>query len=651
MKSSLYVKMAARSLRSNRRFYLPYLLSCVLCSSMLYVLLSLTIDPALEALKGGTSVRTTLALGCVVMAIFASALLFYTSGLVTKSRKREFGLYNVLGMEKRHIGRMLLCESAFTFLLALGAGVGLGVLFSWGMLHLLTAMLGQSLSFRLSVQLPALVLTALWTAAAHGLILLNNLRVIRLAQPIELLRGTNEGEREPKAKYLTALLGLVCLIAGYVLSVTITSPVKALVYFFVAVLLVIAGTYLLFIALSVLVLRFLRAKKKFYYRTDHFVTVSGMLHRMKRNAAGLASICILSTMVLVTISTTLSLYVNSREILDMQFPRDVQLTGYSREEHADAEAARQAAYDEAERQGLTISRFACFTDTQTWLALRGGVICEYDQGDPCYVWATDRAGYESLSGEPVSLEDGQALYYRAGGTLAEEQTLSDGRTYRMTRLSSFPYASGMETSGEACVYLVLPDGALDGFEYTDETIWFDLTGSEAQKIAYAEKLDELTATRRTDADGGAYTSSHLVSRQKNSPEILSFFGAFFFLGLFLGTMFLLATALIIYYKQVSEGFDDQRAFSMLRKVGMTDAEVRATIHTQVMLVFFLPLGAAACHTAFAFPMIKGILTLFGMSSVTKMLLCQAGTLAAFALVYWAVYTLTARAYYSIVHAG
>ena len=492
---------------------------------------------------------------------------------------------------------------------------------------------------------------ALWTAAAHGLILLNNLRVIRLAQPIELLRGTNEGEREPKAKYLTALLGLVCLIAGYVLSVTITSPVKALVYFFVAVLLVIAGTYLLFIALSILVLRFLRSKKKFYYRTDHFVTVSGMLHRMKRNAAGLASICILSTMVLVTISTTLSLYVNSREILDMQFPRDVQLTGYSREEHADAEAARQAAYDEARTRGLEIRSFSRFGSASDWLSLQAGAIVEQGAGESCYVWATDQAGYESLSGEPVSLEAGQALYYCASQALAEEQTLSDGRTYRMTRLSSFPYASGMETSGEACVYLVLPDGALDGFEYTNETIWFDLSGSEAQKTAYAEKLDELTATRRTDADGGAYTSSHLVSRQKNSPEILSFFGAFFFLGLFLGTMFLLATALIIYYKQVSEGFDDQRAFSMLRKVGMTDAEVRATIHTQVMLVFFLPLGAAACHTAFAFPMIKGILTLFGMSSVTKMLLCQAGTLAAFALVYWAVYTLTARAYYSIVHAG
>lgn len=651
MKSSLYLRMAARSLRSNRRFYLPYLLSCALCAAMLYVLLSLTIDPALDALKGGASVRATLIFGCVVMAALASALLFYTSSLVTKSRKREFGLYNVLGMEKRHIGRMLLCESAFTFLIALCAGVGLGVLFSWGMLRLLTAMLGQPLSFSLKAQPEALALTALWAAAAHGLILLNNLRVIRLAQPIELLRGANEGEREPKARYLAALAGLVCLIAGYALSVTITAPVKALVYFFVAVLLVIAGTYLLFIALSVLVLRFLRAKKKFYYRTDHFVTVSGMLHRMKRNAAGLASICILSTMVLVTVSTTLSLYVNSLEILDLQFPRDVQLTGYDRSQRDEADAAQQAAYDEARTRGLEIRNFSRFGSASDWLSLQTGAIVEQGAGESCYVWATDRAGYESLSGDPVSLEAGQALYYCASQALAEAQTLSDGNVYRLTRISSFPYASGMETSGEACVYLVLPDGALDGFEYTDETIWFDLTGSEAQKIAYAQALDELTATRHANARGDAYTLHHLVSRQQDSPEILSFFGAFFFLGLFLGTMFLLATALIIYYKQVSEGFDDQRAFSMLRKVGMTDAEVRATIHTQVMLVFFLPLGAAACHTAFAFPMIKGILTLFGMSSVGKMLLCQAGTLAAFALIYWAVYTLTARAYYSIVRAG
>lgn len=651
MKSSLYLRMAARSLRSNRRFYLPYLLSCALCAAMLYVLLSLTIDPALDALKGGASVRATLIFGCVVMAVLASALLFYTSSLLIKSRKREFGLYNVLGMEKRHIGRMLLCESAFTFLIALCAGVGLGVLFSWGMLRLLTAMLGQPLSFSLKAQPEALVLTALWAAAAHGLILLNNLRVIRLAQPIELLRGANEGEREPKARYLAALAGLVCLIAGYALSVTITAPVKALVYFFVAVLLVIAGTYLLFIALSVLVLRFLRAKKKFYYRTDHFVTVSGMLHRMKRNAAGLASICILSTMVLVTVSTTLSLYVNSLEILDLQFPRDVQLTGYDRSQRDEADAAQQAAYAEARTRGLEIRNFSRFGSASDWLSLQTGAIVEQGAGEACYLWATDRAGYESLSGDPVSLEAGQALYYCASQALAEAQTLSDGNVYRLTRISSFPYASGMETSGEACVYLVLPDGALDGFEYTDETIWFDLTGSEAQKIAYAQALDELTATRHANARGDAYTLHHLVSRQQDSPEILSFFGAFFFLGLFLGTMFLLATALIIYYKQVSEGFDDQRAFSMLRKVGMTDAEVRATIHTQVMLVFFLPLGAAACHTAFAFPMIKGILTLFGMSSVGKMLLCQAGTLAAFALIYWTVYTLTARAYYSIVRAG
>lgn len=647
----LYFRMAARSLSSNRRFYLPYLISCVLCSVMMYVLPALTLDPALETLKGGESVRLTLAFGCVVMAVFSSVLLFYTASLVIKKRKKEFGLYNVLGMEKRHIGRMLLCESGCTLAISLVGGIGLGLLFSKGMLWVLSMMLGQRLAFSLQVQPAALAVSALWTVAAHGLILLNNLRVIRLATPIELLRGSNEGEREPKARYLTALAGLICLGAGYALSVTISSPVKALAYFFVAVLLVIAGTYLLFIALSTLVLRYLRAKKSFYYRTEHFVTVSGMLHRMKRNAAGLASICILSTMVLVTVSTTLSLYVNSRDVLDGQFPRDVQLSGYGVDERDEVDRAQQAALAEAERENLQVSRFVRFCSADEWMRLQEGTIRPQEEGDtPCYVWATDQAGYESLSGERVSLEAGQALYYCAQGKLADEQTLF-GASYRLARMESFAYASGMETSGEVCIYLVLPDGALDDYEYANETIWFDLSGTDAQKTAYAEALKGLTRTVHVDADGREYSVSHLVSRQENSPELLGFFGAFFFLGLFLGTMFLLAAVLIIYYKQVSEGFDDQRAFSMLRKVGMTDDEVRATIHTQIMLVFFLPLGAAACHTIFAFPMIRGILTLFGMTSLTKMLLCQAGTLALFALVYWAVYSLTARAYYSIVRAG
>ena len=649
MKRSLYARMAADGLKKNRRFTLPYLLSCALCAAMGYVLLSLSMDPALTALRGGEAVRLTLRFGCVVMALFSAGLLIYTGSLVIRQRRKEFGLYNVLGMEKRHIGYMLWMESAYTWLLSLAAGVGGGALFSRAMLWGLSRLLGETLSFSLRMDWSAAAVTALWMLAVLLLILLGNLRAVYASRPVELLRGASVGEREPRSHLLLALVGVVCLGGGYAMAVSMTRPVEALSWFFLAVLLVIAGTYLLFTALSIVALKCLRARKSYYLRTEHFVTVSGMLHRMKRNAAGLASICILSTMVLVTVSTTLSLYADAQTQMNAQFPRDIQLVGYTEDERGELDRVEELALEQAAARGLEVSRLARFADVERYMALREGALAEEigPDEDVLLVWATDRSGYESLTGNQVALSEGQALYYRKGDALAERQTL-EGRDYTLARLRDFPYACRYATAGGAdCVYLVLPDGALEG---ASVTLWFDLSGTEEQKLAFSKAFREQTWTVRDDG-GSGYRVSHLISRAEDGREFLSFYGAFFFLGLFLGSMFLLATVLIIYYKQISEGFDDRRSFRTLRQVGMTDREIRRTIRTQVLLVFFLPLGAAACHICFAFPMIRGILTLFGMTDVGRMLLCQAGTLGAFALVYLAVYLLTARVYYGIVRAA
>jgi len=605
--------------------------------------------------------------GSIVIGLFSVILLFYTSGALTKHRKREFGLYNVLGMEKRHIVRVLTWETLYTALIALTGGLVGGIVFSKLMQLLLMRLLGCEVQFGMRVDPTAICVTIVVFAMIFLLILLNTRRIIRLSKPVELLRGTGEGEREPKSKWLLAVLGIICIAAGYTLSIMSRSAVFAIAMFFVAVLLVIAGTYFLFTAFSIVFLKGLRKNKKYYYQTRHFATVSGMLYRMKRNAAGLASICILSTMVLVTASTTVCLYLGVDGILNHRYPYDVTLN------YIDAPTEEQLQNSQTEiastvaGQGLTISgevnydrlEFAVVRDGDKLIVdANNGNIADYTKAT--MVWITTADGYKNLTGQTINLGEGEALCYTDGKPFGSTLSLMDW-TFSLTQLKSFPLPNEYDNVGIKTCFLVVDSlDTLRAIEQAqqqvygdkgsviDSSIRFNLSGTDDQKAACAKTLGEALGATGQNGDS-SYSYNGLDSKQIEQQDgYFTFFGAFFFLGMFLGLLFILATVLIIYYKQVSEGYEDRQRFSIMQKVGMTKQEVRATIHSQVLIVFFLPLVTAAVHVAFAFPMIRHILAAFGMLNVSLFINCTLATLFVFAVLYSAVYLLTARTYYGIV---
>ncbi len=571
-KLGFYPRLAARSLRLNGKFYLPYLLSGMVSAAMLYDILFLNMNQGIYYLKGANAVQGLLGFGAMVVALFSFALICYTNGFLMKRRQKELGLYNVLGMEKRHMARLLLWETIYAALICIVGGLILGVLLSKLFLLLLCAVMQAEVPFGFEVPQDAVI----YTAVAFGAIFLLNylLNLLRLGRvkPIELLKGTESGEREPKTKWLLAILGLLAMGAGYFLSLTVSDPLNALLLFFLAVILVIVGTYCLFTAGSIALLKALRKNKRYYYQTRHFTAVSGMLHRMKRNAAGLAAICILSTMVLVTVSTTLCLYMGVSDILDRMYCRDVQTyVNYGAPEDL---PKVKAVYEQKARElGVQMQDFAalCFYGPAT----------EYTNNRTDIEPYLKRANGADVVGDPA---DGPMRVY---------------------------VGCNLPADADASLFSAAVEVATHDLELS--TTW-------------------------------CFTDDCRAGR----TDFWSSLGGFFFIGLFLGSLFLMAAVLIVYYKQVSEGYEDARSFVIMQQVGMTQREVKESIRSQVSTVFFLPLIAAACHTIGAFPMTKKILLLFGLSNTRLFLLCSAATVLIFAIVYYGIYRLTAREYYRIV---
>jgi putative ABC transport system permease protein len=607
-------------------------------------------------------VQTVLNFGTVIIGIFSAIILFYTNSVLARGRRREFGLYNVLGMEKRHIGRVLFWETAYTALLAIPSGILSGVLFSKLMQLILVRMLGGDTGFTMRFDASAAGLTVPLFLGIFLLIFFNDVRIIRAAKPVDLLRAANEGEREPKSRQVLAALGVLFLAAGYGVSLMTKDAVAAILLFFVAVILVILGTYLSFTAFSIVFLKRLRKNTNYYYKTRHFAAVSGMLYRMKRNAAGLASICILSTMVLVSVSTTVSLYLGTQGIIENRYPYDISVVYPVDSGVAPRAEVEETARAIADGRGLTISDFASyrsisfaatFEEGELVLDVRGGI--GLNAADITMVEVVSREGYLSLTGKDEALAPGEALAY---GTDKEEITLL-GTTYALRTISKAPYRSDYTESGTGILYLVVDsDETFDliaagqastygeAASETYDTVRFNLSGTDEDKISYASSLGE---TVQVAAAKGDYYIGYVTSKQEvRAGDSYSFFGGFFFLGMFLGFLFLIATVLIIYYKQVSEGWDDRGRFAIMGKVGMTGAEIRATIRQQVLTVFFLPLLTAGLHIAFAFPMIRHILSAFSMTDIALFVKCTVATFAAFAFLYVLVYLATAGAYYDIV---
>ena len=660
---SLYPKLAATALRKNIRIYLPYLLSCAGTVMMFNLLMGLVTDDAIRGMNGGVQVQMTLGMGCVVVAVFSAILLFYTNGVIIRHRKREFGLYNILGMEKRHIALVLLWETLYTALISFAAGIAGAFVFGKLMQMVLVRMLGGEVSLQLSFQPVAAIATLGLFAGIFLLTLIKNLAVIHRSRPVELLHSASVGEREPKSRWLLAILGAAFLITGYVLSLRTSDVYNAIENFFIAVLLVIVGTYLLFTAFSIVLLKSLRKNKKYYYRTNHFAAVSGLLYRMRRNAMGLASICILSTMVLVTVSTTFSLYAGLDGVMDYMYPSDViGRIPWAYEENAEARAAAWASVRAiAAEHGLEIRDELLYDNLRFAAKMEDdGVTVDFGRrtgvsaGELVTLCLFTASDYARITGEPAALAGGEALVWWQGRGPYERLMIGD-IPLKLTHVEGFDVPSSWGNDVENMIYLVVDgDETLRRIEAVQreaydkaaseirEEYHFNLSGSDAAKAACEQDMQRY-----------AFRESGMISvlsgRQMDYfNDYLPMYGAFFFIGMFLGFLFTMVTVTIIYYKQLSEGMDDSLRFRIMRKVGMTRIEVRSTIRSQVLTVFFLPLITAAVHVAFAFPMVRWMLSAFGMNDTALFARCTLGCFGVFAALYVIVYLLTARAYYRIV---
>ena len=660
----MYTKLAITNIKNNRKFYFPYLLTGIITVAMFYIMCALESNPGIQSMPGAKDLGLILRLGIGVIGIFAVIFLFYTNSFIIKRRKKELGIYNILGMEKRHIAKILSKEAFFTAIIAIGGGLVTGVLFHKLACMLLYRMIGFNGGITFSFSKKGVMITAILFAIVYLLTYIYDLFQVQLANPIELLQSGNKGEREPKTKAIMAVLGVLCLGTGYFIAITTKNPIKALTLFFVAVILVIIGTYLLFTAGSIALLKILRRNKGYYYQTKHFTSVSGMIYRMKQNAVGLANICILSTMVLVAVSTTVSLYVGVEDIMKERYPNEINIRAYYDTGAPSEDSIAPIVEKSVKESGRKIRH------EEDYLELYFAAI--KDQGQYSLDKEKVKTAGDRVSGFVVlTREDCKKKYNEEIPELAENEValftikktdmdtlVLENRSYHVKEIKQFQNTEDFETIADIMdeYYYVIVNDVQDM-----ERLW------QLQKDIYQENSSSISRQVRLDIDGDSEQKKEcfeniktalgpeqakarilIDSRQSNLDEFYQIYGGFLFLGLFLGILFLMITVLIIFYKQISEGYDDKERFSIMEKVGMSNDEVKATIRSQVRTVFFLPILMAAIHVGMAFPMIKRLLSLFGLSNTALFAGCMAGTILVFVLIYLLVFLKTSKTYYKIV---
>ncbi len=658
MNHFFYLRLAAQNIRKNAQTYIPYILTCTGSVMMFDIILTLAGNREIAAMHGGSDMRTILNLGCFIIALFAGGFLFYTNSFLMKRRKMEIGLYNILGMGKRHIGKILFFETFIIAAISLGVGITGGFLFSKAVYLLLLRLIGAPVQWGFFFSGTAALTSVLLFGAVFLVILSVNLARVHLSSPMELLRGGQVGEREPKTRWGIAVIGIITLGFGYYLALTTYNPAMAISAFFVAAILVMIGTYCLFTAGSIALLKFLRGRKKFYYRTEHFISVSGLLYRMRQNAAGLAGICILSTSVLVMLSSTVALYAGMGDVMRNRFPRNIMLTA-DRATPEEESVITDAVKEVLAREGLPEQNTLTYRDLSLLVINGEGGNFELeeiyansnlDRIAPMYVITQE--DYNRLTGNSAVLGEGQCMVITQRAPYQEERLTLLGRTYQAVPAGDYGLWEGADSFGPEVYYLILPNLAeieiLESQQNVDEKYFsriqyhygFDLDADQETQIRI---FDEVMAKAAVLPQG---IQGECAAAQRASYFSLN--AGLLFLGIFLGTLFVMATVLIIYYKQVTEGYDDKSRFEIMQKVGLSKAEIRRSIRSQILLMFFLPLAAAAVHISAAFPIITRLLAAMNLTNVSLFAATTAGTLAVFAAVYAAVYVLTSRVYFKIV---
>ncbi|MFV0527244.1 MAG: FtsX-like permease family protein [Lachnospiraceae bacterium] len=657
MNNSLYLRLAFTNMKKHAGSYIPYLITCIISISMYYIIYALSKDPGLASIKGGTTLSQILGLSKYVLGFFSAVFLFYTYSFLIKRRKKEFGVYNILGMEKRHISRIMFFESFFSALISFVGGFTCAIVLSQLFYLALLKIIHFEAPVQFEFSLSALTTTLTLFAVIFVLSYLNTLRQIHLANPMELLTSSSSGEKEPKTKWVLLILGLICLGGGYYIAVTTESPLNSILLFVPACIAVMIGTYCLFTAGIIAFLKLLRKNKAYYYQTRHFISVSGMIYRMKQNAIGLSNICILSTAVLIMLSTTIALNVGAEDSMRLRYPRNITVE-YTTSDENQINALAPAIQKILDEKSLQAENTRATTSRYFYVRRTGN--------------AYDATTENMDSNTEISLVMAMTLSDYNQQTNSD-LTLGAGELYVITNQKQFDDSSVSLNGQEYAVKGTLPEDGIENLfylAYMDTSCWivpdlpalqqmaalYDNTTAESVTLDYSYGFDLASdastqtslATELSDTLSTAYPDVRVESIEQNRSDFYSLYGGLLFIGLLLGGLFIITTILIIYYKQISEGYDDKERFAIMQKVGMSRYEVKKSIKSQVLTVFFLPLLVACIHVAFAFPIITRMLGVLGLSNIPLFIYCLLGTILAFAVLYALIYFITARSYYRIV---
>ena len=689
MKKGFYPKLAFDGIRKNKKMYLPYILTSIGMVMMYYIIIFLQFSQSIKDAVQSSTVSEILGLGSWVIAIFSCIFLFYTNSFLIKRRKKEFGLYNILGMDKHNLGIILFWETLIIAVISLVIGLAAGIVFSKLAELIFLNLLKSDVTFDLTVSSQGIGLCAIIFTVINILLFFNSLRQVKFSSAISLVKSEQTGEKPPKGNWVLGILGVLLLGGAYYISLSIKEPLQALTLFFVAVIMVIIGTYLVMISGSVLFCRLLQKNKKYYYKPNHFVSVSSMAYRMKRNGAGLASICILATMVLVMISSTTSLYFGEEDALSIRYPREINIDIST----LDTDLEKNGQMDNIISDIKNICKNHGVKETGTYTYLSGmisGMITDDGKvetdinridnfsnialGDFSSVYSfifIPVDDYNKIIGTSYTLKDDEAIIYnyrndsRYGKNVI---SFNRGQSFKIVKQTDeFVIDTNAAISVTPTMALIVNDidNATKGLTYNATTAQkientginfhryycFDAGVSPQQQIELskdiANYLDGNIEKYRADTSNRMFRST-VESREQNRLDFFGLYGGLFGLGIILSIVFIFAAVLIIYYKQISEGYEDQSRFEIMQKVGMTKTEIRKSINSQLLTVFFLPLIFAGMHLAFAAPIIKKLLLLFNLTNLNLFIVTILISFAAFALFYMIVYKITSSAYYKIV---
>ena len=676
MKGGFYIRLAKDGIMKNRKLYFPYILTCICMIMMFYIIYYLGFSADFTSVRGGDMLQSFLMLGVFVIAIFSLIFLYYTNSFLIRRRQKEFGLYNILGMGKRNLVKILVWENVLTAALSIVSGLLLGIVFSKLAELAALRILGGKTGFAIRVEMKPIIVTAVLFLGIFLLIMLRMIFYIFRLRPVEMLKSENVGEKPPKANWILALIGVALLAGAYYLAVAVIDPLSAMLMFFIAVVMVIIATYLLFISGSVALCKLLQKNKKYYYKTKHFVSLSSMIYRMKRNGAGLASICILSTMVLVTLSSTVCLYAQTEDGIQKRYPHDITMELTS-DDYSETEPYKEIVSEVLSEYGEKAEKVEDFhlystAGFQYGDEFRLSMADYSDTGTGDIesirsVYMISLEDYNRLTGESREMADDELLLYPFKADYDYDRiSIAGFGTWNVELLEQQPFPVGRaQANAEGSYFIVVKDlSVIQQIEeyrnslaqeddslivtYIEESYGFDLACDDEKQTEIYNTILERIGELVSQENGVDYPHYYIDSKAGGRADYIAINGGLFFLGVLLGAVFLFGTVLIMYYKQISEGYEDQDRFDILMKVGMTRKEVKQSINSQVLTVFFLPLITAGIHLAFAYPLISKILLLMSATEESLLILVTICCYLVFALFYVIVYIITSKGYYTIV---